>query len=148
VFHLTLFSLLAALTLGCWNLVHVQPRALSLFLPAGLTLAIGAGLLVFGVFISFASASVLRDAEGMLAGLVQAYVGVWLMLAPSAGQRGSWADQQLVRRLFAMLILLDAVVVASFYLGDPRFIACLSLLLIAAGIYVASNQLRAHDRGR
>jgi len=148
MFHLILIALIGALTLGCWNLVHSQPRVLSMLMPRGVTIGFGVFLLVTGMFAAFASAYALKDANAMLSGLVQAYVGVWLVLAPSSGLRGSWADRMLMRRFFTMLILMVGVIVATYYFGSPQAVGIMSLLLIAAGIGLSSNLLRVLGRDR
>jgi positive regulator of sigma E activity len=75
-------------------------------------------------------------------------VGVWWILAASAGMRGSYEDERMMRRLFAMLGLLVAALLATVFISDQRQVAIINLAMITTGFYVATNYLRDLDRGR
>ncbi len=47
-----------------------------------------------------------------------------------------------------MMALLMAVLVATFYLGESKFVAVANLLLVAAGFWLTTSFLRYPDRGR
>lgn len=148
MYHIVLVGLACVLLLLSWNLVHYSPRVLSMILPRALTFGIGLGLFVLAIFSAFTAAHVLREPLVMLQSFVQGYVGLWFMLATTAGLRGSYSDEQMLRRLFAMMALVMTVIIASLYIGDSRLLAIVNLLLIGAGLWITTNYLRFLDRGR
>lgn len=147
MFHLVMLGIVAALAVGGWALIRSAPRSLSLLLPAKPIMLIGAGLFVFAVFNAFASAYGLRDPEAMIGGMVQGFVGLWLMLAPSAGMRGSYSDDLMLRRLFTMVALLLFVIVASLYVRDHQAMALLNLALVGGGFLIVRDFLRRPQGG-
>jgi hypothetical protein len=80
--------------------------------------------------------------------MIMIYAGAWWILASTAGMRGSYEDERMMRRLFAMLGLLVAAMLATVFLPDPRQVALINLSMITAGFFVATNYLRDLDRGR
>jgi thiol:disulfide interchange protein len=56
--------------------------------------------------------------------------------------------EQLIRRIFVMMALLMAVLIATFYLGESRLVAVANLMLVAAGFWLTTSYLRDVDRGR
>jgi hypothetical protein len=145
VYHIVLILLAAALSFLAWHLVHYAPSVLSRILPPGLTFGIGAGLLVMGAFGAFVSALGMSP-EGILGSFVQVYAGLWFMLATSAGQRGSESDEEMLKRLFAMVGLIMAMVFGTLYVRDQQLVAVIFLLVIASGFWVTTNYLQQLDR--
>ena len=148
MYHVVLVALVGAFMLGAWNLVHSAPRVLSLFLPRGFATVMGAVLLIIGIFCAFFAAYAMRSPEAMLGCFVQAYIGLWLMLATTSNLRGSYEDEQMLRRLFLMLGLITVVVVSALYVQDTRVIALLNLLMLGSGVALTNHYLRYLDRGR
>jgi hypothetical protein len=79
--------------------------------------------------------------------MLRMYVGLWFMLALSAGMRGSEDDQQFMRRLFGMIAIVMAAIIASLYIEGRQAVASLQLVMIAGGFWVTVNYLRLTDRG-
>ncbi len=144
---LVLVLLALALSGLVWQLVHSAPPVLSRVLPRGLTLGIGGTLFVVGIWSAFTAAHYTYDAAGILFAMVQMYCGLWFMLAPSAGMRGSESDERFLRRLFAMIGIIMAALIGSMYLSDPQASSLLQLLMITGGFWVTMNYLRLTDRG-
>ncbi len=140
-------GLVFAFSLVAWNLVHFAPRSVSMFLPEKACLILGLFLFPFGVFSAFTAAYSQQNAEGMIASIVMAYVGLWFLLVKFAGS-GSYEMEIMVRRLFVMMGLLMAVLVGTLYLGDSKLIAVFNLALLAGGLWLTTNYLRYLDRGR
>jgi len=137
-----------ALGLGWWNLVHSAPRSLSFLMPRTFANLVGGCLFVLAIFSAFAAAWVLKSPEQVLGSFVTGYVGLWFMLAPSASQRGSYEDREMMRRLAAMLVLVSLAIIGAIYLRDARHMALLNLLLVAAGFWVTTNYMRSLDGRR
>jgi len=104
-------------------------------------------LFVVGIWSAFTAAHYTYDAAGILFAMVQMYCGLWFMLAPSAGMRGSESDERFLRRLFAMIGIIMAALIGSMYLSDPQASSLLQLLMITGGFWVTMNYLRLTDRG-
>jgi len=145
---MALVILAVTLSVMAWFLVHYAPPLVSRLLPQPLTFAIGAFLFVLGVFSAFAGAEVSQDPAAILYAMVRMYVGLWFMLASTAGMRGSEDDQPFMRRLFGMIAIVMTAIIASLYLEGRQAIATLHLLMIAGGFWVTVNYLRLTDRGR
>src|SRR5688572_8333696 len=120
MFHLTLIILSVVLASSMWLLILSAPRALSLVIPARPAFYIGAAFFVFGLFGAFVGAYSLHDGASVLASFLQCFIGLWLMLAPSAGLRGSDLDQQMMRRLFLMVAFIMVIIIAAMYVPDAR----------------------------
>jgi hypothetical protein len=135
------------LSLLMWELVHSAPPVLGRFLPSGLTLGIGGTLFFVGIWNAFTAAHYTRDAADILFGMVPMYCGLWFMLAPSAGMRGSESDQRFLRRLFGMIGIVMAALIGSMYLNNQQASTVLQLLMIGGGFWVTMNYLRLSDRG-
>lgn len=148
MYHIVLVGLASLLLFLSWKLVNYSPRVLSMILPRALTFSIGLGLFVLAIFSAFAAASVLKEPLVMLQCFVQGYVGLWLMLATTAGMRGSYSDDQMLKRLFGMMALVMTIIIASLYIGDARLLAMVNLILIGGGLWITTNYLRFIDRGR
>ena len=148
MYLVVLLTLVASLTYLMWHLAHTTPRVLVMMFPPRLYYIFGVFLLLFGVFLAYVSAYKLHSGEGVLQSLIQVYAGIWWILASSAGMRGSYEDERMMRRLFAMLGLLVSAILATVFLSDPRVLAVVNLSMITAGFFVATNYLRDLDRGR
>ena len=148
MFHFVLIFLLSVLTFFAWQLVHTAPRSLSMFLPSRLVFGVGLGLLVIGFFGAFWSAAVMNWPQGVLACFVKVYVGLWFMLSTSSAARGSADDESMLKRIFAILGLMMAMVVATFYVSDLQIVSLINLAMIAGCFLVAADYLRTLDRGR
>lgn len=148
MYLVVLLGLVACLTYLMWQLAHTTPRQLTMMFPPRLFYIFGVFLLLFGVFLAYMNASVLHSGSGVLESLIQIYGGVWWILAASAGMRGSYEDERMMRRLFTMLGLLVSALLAAVFLSDPRQVAVINLAMITAGFFVATNYLRDLDRGR
>jgi hypothetical protein len=148
VFLIVLLLLAGALTYLCWHLVHSAPWVLARVLPRGLTNFAGAFFLIIAFFCAYFAAQAMRDPLSMLQCFVQGFVGLWLMLATSATARGSYEDEQMLRRLFAMLGLVIVVIIGSLYVREPRLMATMNMALMAGGLWVIANYFQYLDRGR
>jgi hypothetical protein len=142
MYHIVLIALIFALSLGIWNLVHAAPMSVAYFLPRRLTFYVGAFLFLFGIFFAFLSAYPLQNAPGMIGCFVQAYIGLWLLLAHHRG------DEQTIRQVFLMVGTLLLTIVAIYYVQDPRGIALLSLIMVASGYWLTVKYLRFLDGPR
>jgi hypothetical protein len=145
--YLIIAALVFAFSLVAWNLVHFAPRTLSMFLPEKVTLIIGLVLFPLGIFSAFTAAFAEQDANGMIASIVMAYVGLWFLLIKFAGS-GSYDMHILIKRLFVMMGLLMAVLLGTLYIGDSRFVPLFNLGLLAGGLWLTTNYLNYLDRGR
>ena len=130
-----------------WLLVHSAPPMVARLLPQPLTFAIGAFLFVLGVFSAFTGAQVTQDPGAILYAMVRMYVGLWFMLASTAGLRGSEDDRQFMRRLFGMIGIVMTAIIASMYFDGRQAMAAVYLVMIAGGFWVTINYLRLRDRG-
>lgn len=148
MYHVMLVLLTLSLLGMIWALVHSAPSALSRLLPPNATFAIGLMFLTLGFFTAFANAFGAGNARAMLGSFVQVGVGLWFMLSATAGLRGSEDDVRLMKRLFVMLGVAMAVIIGSLYLPDPRMMAALNLLLLAAGLWLTTNYLATSKPGR
>ena len=136
MYHVILITVVVTLSLGIWNLVHASPRSIGMFLSPFVAFTVGAFFLCFGIFFAFISAYPLQDAASMIAFFIQAYVGVWLLLAHRHG------DERTIRQTFMMVGLLMMTIVAIYYVQDPRAVALLSLVMIGiAGLGIVLGQL-------
>jgi hypothetical protein len=141
-------ALVFAFALVAWNLVHFAPRSIAMFLPDRICLIFGLVLLPLGAFSALAAGWGQQNAQGLIGSIVIALVGLWFLLVKPAG-RGLTDDmEQLIRRIFVMMALLMAVLVATFYLGDSKLVGIANLLLLAAGFWITTNYLQDMDRGR
>ena len=146
--HVMIVALLFAFALVAWNLVHFAPRSLAMFIPERICLIFGLVLLPLGAFSALAAGYGQQDTEGLIGSIVIALVGLWFLLIKPAGNGITGDLEQMIRRVFLMMALLMAVLVASFYLGESKLVAVANLLLIAAGFWLTTNYLRDIDRGR
>ena len=143
------FVLLSATMLGMgWLLVHSAPPIIARILPRTLTFCIGCFLALFGAFGAFMDAYYLRDAPAVFGCFVMITVGVWFMLAPTSNMRGTYRDEQLMKRIFGMLAFVFIVITFALYLPQARAVAILNLLLVTAGLWSATTFLRQVDSGR
>ena len=125
MYYVVLFALAGAMTYFNWGLVHAAPRTLSMLLPAKFANLIGVALLLVGVFTGVFSAYALHSPPGVLESLIQAFAGLWFILATTSAQRGSYEDEQMLRRLFVMAGLLEVVLLlTSLTDDDPRRWRC------------------------
>jgi Na+/phosphate symporter len=144
---IVLVALAGLLSVMAWQLVHSAPRQISILLPQPLTFAIGALLFGLGVFGAFTGARIYQDPGVILFALLRMYVGLWFMLAATAGMRGSEDDAPFIRRLFGMIAMLIAALIGSLYLDSREALAALQLVMIAGGFWLTINYLRLTDRG-
>ena len=148
MYLVVLLALVGVLTYLMWQLAHTTPRQLVMMFPPRLFYIFGVFLLLLGAFMAYANAYKLHSGDGVLQSLIQVYAGVWWILASTAGMRGSFEDERMMRRLFAMLGLMVSAILATVFLSDPRQMAIINLSMITAGFCVATNYLRDLDRGR
>jgi hypothetical protein len=148
VYLVVLLVLVSSLTFLMWHLAHTTPRQLVMMFPPRLFYIFGVFLLLLGAFTAYASAYKLHSGDGVLQSLIQMYAGVWWILASTAGMRGSYDDERMMRRLFAMLGVMVSAIFVTIFITDQRAMAVVNLTMITAGFYVATNYLRDLDRGR
>ena len=146
--HVIIVALLFTFGLVVWNLVHFAPRSVAMFLPDRVRTVLGLVLLPLGVFSALAAGHGQQNVEGLIGSAIIAMVGLWFLLIGPAGYGTTGDTEHLLRRVFLMMGLLMAVLVASFYIGDSRFFALVNLPLLAAGIWLARDYLRDWNRGR
>ena len=146
--HVIIVSLVFAFALVAWNLVHFAPRSVMMFLPDRICFIFGLVLLPLGAFSALAAGYGQQNAEGLIGSIVIALVGLWFLLIKPAGSGITGEMEQLVRRVFIMMALLMAVLVAAFYLGESKLVVIPNLLLVAAGFWLTTDYLRSVDRGR
>lgn len=147
--HIIIVALLFAFALVAWNLVHFAPRSIAMVIPDRICLIFGLVLLPLGAFSALAAGYGQQNAQGLIGSIVIALVGLWFLLIKPAGHGISNGDiEQLIRRVFIMMALLMAVLVASFYLGESKLVGVANLLLVAAGFWLTTSYLREIDRGR
>lgn len=148
MYHIV-FVLLSATVLGMgWLLVHSAPPLVARILPKTLTFIVGSFLALFGAFGAFMDAYYLRDASGVFGCFVMIVVGTWFMLAPSANARGTYRDEQMMKRIFIMLGFVFAVIIFALYLPQYRAVAVLNLLMVTGGLWFTANFLKEVDNGR
>ncbi len=146
--HAVVLVLLALmLTAMVWQMVHFAPPVLSRVLPRGLTIGVGGALFVLGMWSAFVNANVTHEPSRLLFALLRIYVGLWFMLAPSAGNRGTEEDERFLRRLFGMIGIVMAALIGALYVNDTQIATVLQLLMITGGFWVTMNYLRLTDRG-
>lgn len=148
VYFIVTLAVVGAITYLNWGLVHAAPRAVALWLPPRFFQVLGLSLLLLGIFTGLFSAYAFHDMSGVIKAFVQIFAGLWFLLAPTVGQRGSYEDEQMLRRIFLMLGLLEATVLMIAVLDEPRALAALSLSLITGGFWVTTNFITFLDRGR
>lgn len=141
MYHIVLIAVVLTLSLGIWNLVHASPRSVAMILSPGVAFFCGAFFLCFGIFFAFLSAYSLQSPQGMLGFFIQAYVGVWLLLAHVK------SDERAVRQMFIMVGTMMLTIVAILYVQDPRAVAFLTLLMIASGYWLTVKYMRSLDGG-
>jgi hypothetical protein len=142
MYHIVLLAVVLTLSLGIWNLVQASPRSIGLFLSPFVAFTVGAFFLCFGIFFAYLSAYPMQNAGGMIGFFIQAYVGVWLLLAHLKG------DERTVRQTFMMVGTLMLTIVAIYYVQDHRAVALLTLLMIATGYWLTVKHMRFLDGGR
>ena len=148
LYLIVLLVLVCGLTYLMWQLAHITPRQLVMMFPPRLFYIFGVFLLLLGGFMAYANAYKLHSGDGVLQSLIQVYAGVWWILASTAGMRGSYEDDRMIRRLFTMLGLMVAGILAALFLHDQRKLALVNLSMITTGFFVTTNYLRDLDRGR
>jgi hypothetical protein len=142
----TLIILALALSFLSWHLVRSAPASVARVLPQPLTFIIGAILFLLGVWTAFTAAWLAEDPSDILFAMLRMYVGLWFMLAATAGMRGSEEDERYLRRLFGMIGIVMATIIASMYLNNDQAIAALQLAMIGGGFWVTLNFLRINNR--
>ncbi len=118
-----------------------------MLIPERVSLIFGAVLLPLGAFSALAAGHGQQNTEGFIGSIVIALVGLWFLLMRPVGSDIRGDTEQLVRRVFILMAMLMAVLVASFYIGENRLIGVANLLLVAAGFWLTTNYLRNLDRG-
>jgi hypothetical protein len=131
--------------LSWWLLVHYAPRVLSFVLPGRLTFAIGAALFALGAVAAFMAARFTGQPALYLDALIQAFVGAWLMLAPSAARRGTLEDEAFMRTVAAMLASLLGATVLLFYVPSGEAAAAVYLWLVGFGVMATRHFLRTRS---
>jgi hypothetical protein len=148
MFHLVFALLSLTLLVMGWLLVHNVHPLVARILPKNLAFMIGAGMAMLGVFNGFMEAYYFRNAEGVFGCFVMIMMGNWFMLATSANARGSWRDEQLMKRIFLMIGLIFLVVTFAMYMPQHQAIAIVNLILMTGGLYVTTTFLKQVDSGR
>ncbi len=148
MFHVVLISLTVTVGILGWYLAHAAPGLISRILPAGLAIGLGTTLVLIGAFGAFLDSYYLRDPRGILGSFVIIIVGLWFRLAPTAHLRGTYRDEQMLRRLFAMLAVVFATIIGSLYVRADEVTALLSLVMIIVGFWMATNFFRQLDNNR
>ncbi len=150
MYHLVLIALtLVVLFLG-WQLIQATPRVVQMVLPGGITRIVGYFLIftgtVGGIFTPYEGVG----ATGLIACFMMMIVGLWFLLAPTSGLRGTYRDDQMLKRIFAMMAVMFAVMIGAVYLGPSRMqiVAILDLVLVTAGFWLTTNFLSQIDNGR
>jgi hypothetical protein len=146
--HVIIVALIFTFALVAWNLVHFAPRSVALFLPDRICFIFGLVLLPLGTFSAFAAAYAEQNAQGLIGSSVIAFVGLWFLLVKPAGNGITTEMEGLIRRVFIMMALLMAVLIATLYLGESKYVAVANLLLVAAGFWLTTNYFHNADRGR
>lgn len=146
--HVIIVSLVFAFALVVWNLVHFAPRSVAMLIPDRICIIFGLVLLPLGAFSALAAGHGQQNAEGLIGSIVIALLGLWFLLIKPAGSGITGEMEQLIRRVFMMMALLMAVLIATFYLGESKLVAIPNLLLVAAGFWLTTDYLRYVDRGR
>jgi len=142
LYHIILIAIAATMMLGVWNLVHASPRTIIMLLPAQVAFAAGGFLLIFGAFFAFAAAVLVQNGGAMLAFLLQAHVGLYLLLAHSR------EDEDTIRRAFLMMAGMLLTIVAIYYVQNTYATALLMICLLATGYYVLAGSPRYPRRER
>ncbi len=148
MFHVVLISLTITIGILGWFLAHAAPGLLSRILPAGLAIGLGTALVFLGAFGAFLDSYYLRDPRGILGSFVIIIVGFWFILAPTAHLRGTYYDEQMLRRLFGMLAVVFATIIGSLYIRADEVMALLSLIMITSGFWLTTNFFRHLDNKR
>jgi hypothetical protein len=146
--HVIIVSLVFAFALVVWNLVHFAPRSIAMLIPDRICIIFGLVLLPLGAFSALAAGYGQQNAEGLIGSIVIALLGLWFLLIKPAGSGITGEMEQLIRRVFMMMALLMAVLIATFYLGESKLVVIPNLLLVAAGFWLTTDYLRYVDRGR
>ena len=146
--HVIIVSLVFAFALVVWNLVHFAPRSIAMFIPDRICFIFGLVLLPLGAFSALAAGYGQQNAEGLIGSIVIALLGLWFLLIKPAGSGITGEMEQLIRRVFMMMALLMAVLIATFYLGESKLVVIPNLLLVAAGFWLTTDYLRYVDRCR
>lgn len=141
MYHITMILIIASMSGLGWMLLQSAPRSLSLLLPTNLTFGLGACFFTFAVFNAFTSAFIFQKPEFLIESLILVIVGLWFMCAATAGQRGSANDNEMMKRLAAMLLLLMGLMVSMLYVNDPKVVSVLSLAMIGGGYWVSRDYL-------
>ncbi len=147
MFHLVFVLLSVSLLAMAWVLVRTCHPMVARILPKTLTFTIGALLALIGAFGGFLDAYYLRDPEGVFSCFVMIVVGTWFMLAPTSNLRGTYRDEQLMKRIFFMLALVFLVTTVAMYLPQHKAIALVNLLMMTGGLYSTTSYLRQVDSG-
>ncbi len=119
-----------------------------MMLPDGLSRVLGVTLMLIGTFGAYTAAFAQQNAEGMIGSIVIAFVGLWFLLVKIASSGATSDVEHFIRRMFVMMGVLVAVIIATLYLGDSKLVAAANLVLMAAGLWLTTNYLHYLDRGR
>ncbi len=134
-------AMVLAICVAWWMAVYAAPWTLSMILPrGGLVFALGFAIFAFGLANASVDVYGSGSPEAFVSSLLLAFWGGWLMLAPTAAQRSSPEDVEMMERLGVMLVALMCVLVLSFF-ASPVGIAGLQLWLVLFGAGVATRGL-------
>jgi len=148
MFHVV-FVLLSLTLLGMgWLLVQFVHPLVARILPKTLTFMLGAGLAMLGAFSGFMEAYYFRNAEGVFGAFVMIMIGNWFMLATSANARGTWRDEQLLKRIFFMIGVTFVAISIAMYIPHHHAVAIVNLLLMTGGLLLTTTYFRQLDGGR
>jgi hypothetical protein len=136
--HLILLHMIVIVGLGWWCTVNYSPPILSLIMPRRFVFALGAAFFTVGVFLAFVAASEARDPQLFMGGLIECFIGGWLMLAPAAAMRGTAEFSRAMNALAVLLIGLVGVMYIMFYVQTPAGFALLNLWLLLFGVLLTT----------
>jgi hypothetical protein len=128
-----LLHMIVILGLAWWCAVQNSPPIVSYLLPRRLTFWIGGGVFAMGVFVAYEGAYATGSPPAFMGGLIQCFVGGWLMLAPAAHMHGTEEFSHTLKTLAALLAGLVGVMYLMFYIRTPAGVALLNAWLLLFG---------------
>jgi hypothetical protein len=140
--HIVVIALALSVGLGFWCLARWSPGVLARVLPHTPIFIFGAALFTIAIFSAYFGSYGLKDPNVMLRSFVQGFVGLWFMLLPASINRGTVEHEQYLRRVFAMVAILMAVIIGSLYVESMQIMASMNLILIAAAYVLMTRYPR------
>jgi len=137
-----LLHMVVILGLAWWCAVHYAPPVLAILLPRKPVFFLGVLLFVMGSFFAFVAAYDRGSPEAFMSGLVQCFIGGWLMLAPAANMHGTEEFSHALNTLAALLAGLVGAFFLMFYVRTPEGFALLSAWLLLFGALLTTRWRR------